>query len=372
MKSGSLFIRGDKVFIINYIIKANILIKSTNELKEFHKRHTAYINLDDDLVYNNKHLLLNGHIYNLLGEEFQQYLTEMRYDYNDIEVDSYEVVSETDNAEIYFESESDSPEYTLKPNVMAFVSRPRIELLPPSDFNGELVNDNTIKWSWDKDYKNIYGHYILNENNLIVAQIPAGVNYYIESSLEYESNYTRKISRYSAEDTSTVSTPVTVMTSKRSETILRNDRLEFKPRDEFSKEEFPIVDERLQAFHSGIGHGLDLKVKDFKNTDDFFDTYRLVSYFLGVSEYDVPIHTPVDFKYKFIVSGKVPELHRFGHLQVVAESYRYNKIKLLIESFIYKAMPVRWKVKIDGYCFRVDPAYLEEIKKFYDNRGGLK
>lgn len=87
---------------------------------------------------------------------------------------------------------------------------------PPSEFKGEAVDDESIKWTWLDNSFNENEFELIGWNDAgqeaVFATLPAGTTEYIEKGLTYLTDYTRSIRAKNTAGTSLAATELTVKT----------------------------------------------------------------------------------------------------------------------------------------------------------------
>lgn len=249
---------------INYTIKAEVYDKIKEEKIYFTQSEETFIDEEVGSIYDIYNMIGSGSIYEFLDHQIDLYAKENGNDLDDYRIDFFEVFTESTDYEIFFAHPENKNEFTLTPKLFVFIPRPEIEKLITPSLNGELLTNTSIKWTFDipSEYLKSCGHYIYDEKDNLIVQLPVGVNHYIESSLKPLSNYTRKVKRYTANKDSLFSEPITV-TTKIDDIESTVDDLRPFEKDWHNETDFETKTiDRLKAFQSGIGEGNDLKLLD--------------------------------------------------------------------------------------------------------------
>lgn len=352
---------------IVYTLKITIYDKTQNKYQDFIRTETYTVERDIQDIYGNSYTLKDGNILDFFKTEIDTYIIEnFLYSRDSIDVETYEVVSNTNGVQVYFSNPEGNNIFTLTPNLVAYIEKPHIVVELPEQFTGLPFDDAAIKWQWTIDNTNTYAHYILDSNNKILAQIPIGLNYYIESGLEYNTPYVRKLVRYTGEHNSAISLPVTVMTNEKSSVPTTLRKYIIKSRDEYSDEDYSSSIERLPVFQSGIGHGVDLLVS--KNDKDITHIpFTLTGYLYGVRRYHDLVYVPVEFDYNFEANGEVPEIHKEGHIRFVLSAYEINAINIKSVGTIYRPMPIKWRIGAIVEYDYIDPQVFQDLINYTNN-----
>jgi hypothetical protein len=353
------------MFVIEYTLKLTTFVKATLEMHYFTRTEQFEVNKNIEEAYNNEILLKAGNILNYFENEIKQYLEENWLTIEQIEVETYEVISNTPGVEVYFKNPEGDNLFTLSPNLIGFVVKPPVVIPVPTNFKGTLIDDTTIQWTWDADSEAKYGHFLLNDKGEIIAQIPVSIHSYIESLLEYDTNYTRMLVKYNDEGTSEPAGPITVKTNEKKTVPSNLKRYIIKPRDEYSEEILEKVTENIEAFQSGIGHGLDLMVDKTKD-DTFHTVFTLSSYLYGTRTYQEPVYGPIPFNYSITAKGEKPELHKEGSVRFVLSAYKFCDIDISSVGKIYEPIDVKWRAGVDISYEYVDPAKLQALQSQVD------
>lgn len=336
---------------LNYTVKVSILNKLTNKTVSFDKSFIESIVKPDTQLYDNVHTLWQGHILELLNSEINAYLHNENISEDDIEVDGYEILSGLTNVDIFFENPDNPNEYTLTPTIKAYVHPVQIILDTPS-LKGELINNTTILWSW-KDDKNL-AHYLLDEKNNIIAQLPVGLSYYTESQLDTNKIYIRKLVSYNAEATSKASTTVSLMTgSTNPESELRQYkclRNTASPLELDDTTDIPL----LEAFHSGIGDGKDCLVTKQTNSD-FYEKFGLDMKVFGTYHKKKSVYDQITFNYRIHCKGKYKALEQPGKMDLILHSYPIEYITYRIYRYGIREISANLRVTCKVRYYKLVP-----------------
>ena len=280
----------------------------------------------------------------MFKDESKAYCDSNNISINDIEIDEFEITSCTDNVNVFFEMDEQEDSMSLRPIIKAYIGAKYEELKTPV-LIGKAYDAHTIEWTWPNDEE--FAHYLVEEpinfNNeedklKIIAQLPIGINRYVETSLEPNTAYTRRIYNYTDDQTSYPSSAVTVIT----ETVEATKTLqEFKiePRYDFttSDEERQIIEENLSAFHSGIGDNNDLKV--YKQMDaDFYQKFKAYFELSGRRLQRERRYDQVGFYYKVCLDAVETVEDRKG--EVTFDLNVYPREEATIKTYMYGTRPV--------------------------------
>lgn len=343
--------------IIQYDIVVTILNIIDNSTCKFKKTFDSEIKATTDaLLYNNYHILSEGvYILDMFENEVDAYCKSMGIESSSIEVDEFEIVSLSSNAEVFFESDNEDNSLSLKPTIKCYV-RPKNPALPEPNLVGTAYDSTTIIWTWPDDEQ--YAHYLVeeaidpdseNDKGKIIAQLPIGATSYTETGLEPNTPYTRRLINYTDEQTSTPSASVTVMT----ETVEASQSLEeyTVPKNyDFTTQdsEREIIEENLEAFHSGIGDNNDLKV--YKQMDaDFYQKFKAYFEITGRRFQREKRYDQVGFNYKICLEATEEIEEQEG--KVTFETDVYPREWVAIEDYMWATLPVTVYARLQATVF---------------------
>ena len=343
--------------IIQYDIVVTILNVIDNSTSKFKKTFDSEITVATDaLLYNNYHILSEGvYILDMFENEVDAYCKSMGIERSSIEVDEFEIVSLSENAEVFFESDGEDNSLSLKPTIKCYV-HPKNAALPEPTLIGTAYDSTTIIWAWPNDEQ--YAHYLVEEaidpnseedKGKIIAQLPIGATSYTETGLEPDTPYTRRLINYTDEQTSTPSASVTVMTgtveasqSLEEYTVPKN--YDFTTQDS----ERDIIEENLEAFHSGIGDNNDLKV--YKQMDaDFYQKFKAYFEITGRRFQREKRYDQVGFNYKICLEATEEIEEQEG--EVTFETDVYPREWVAIEDYMWATLPVTVYARLQATIF---------------------
>ena len=343
--------------IIQYDIVVTILNIIDNSKSKFKKTFDGEITAATDaLLYNNYHILSKGvYILDMFENEVDAYCKSMGIERSSIEVDEFEIVSLSENAEVFFESDGEDNSLSLKPTIKCYI-HPKNAALPEPTLIGTAYDSTTIIWTWPNDEQ--YAHYLVEEaidpnseddKGKIIAQLPIGATSYTETGLEPDTPYTRRLINYTEEQTSTPSASVTVMT----ETVEASQSLEeyTVPKNyDFTTQdsERDIIEENLEAFHSGIGDNNDLKV--YKQMDaDFYQKFKAYFEITGRRFQKEKRYDQVGFNYKICLEATEEIEEQEG--EVTFETDVYPREWVAIEDYMWATLPVTVYARLQATIF---------------------
>lgn len=355
--------------IIQYDIVVTILNIIDNSTSKFKKTFDSEIKAATDaLLYNNYHILSEGvYILDMFEDEVDAYCKSMGIERSSIEVDEFEIVSLSNNSEVFFESDSEDNSLSLKPTIKCYV-HPKNTVLPEPTLIGTAYDSTTIIWTWPNDEQ--YAHYLVeeainpeneNDKGKIIAQLPIGATSYTETGLEPDTPYTRRLINYTDEQTSTPSASVTVMT----ETVEASQSLEeysIPKNYDFTTQdsEREIIEENLEAFHSGIGDSNDLKV--YKQMDaDFYQKFKAYFEITGRRFQREKRYDQVGFNYKICLEATEEVREQEG--EVTFEVDVYPREWVTIEDYMWATAPVEVAARMTATVFLRKPVEKEDTEE---------
>lgn len=357
--------------VIQYDIVVTIVNLTDNSTSTFTKTFENEINTTDALLYNNYHVLSKGvYVLDMFEDEVNAYCTSLGIEKSSIEVDEFEIASLTEKADVFFESEDPSDNnLSLKPIIKCYI-HPKNDALKVPNLVGVAYDSTTIIWSWPDDEQ--YAHYLVEEaidpdteadQSKIIAQLPIGATSYTETGLEPDTPYTRRLINYTDEQTSSPSPSVTVMT----ETVEASESLEsysVAKNYDFTTDdsEREIIEERLVAFHSGVGDNNDLKV--YKQMDaDFYQKFKAYFEITGRRIQREKRYDQVGFNYKICLEAMETIEEQEG--EVTFDIDVYPREEITIEDYMWVTGPVDIKARLTASVFlrkETEATETEEIK----------
>ena len=332
---------------ILYEIVLTIVNLTNNDTKTFNKEFSYTIDAEDELLYNNNHLIgTNVSILSLFKDEVKQYCDDNSITNNNIDIDEFNIISHTDRVDVYFEpgDGQDQNQLSLTPNIKCYVY-PKYEQIPQPILNGEVYDCNTIIWSWKDDG---CAHRLVSDvpdvndtlstTEKVIADIPIGTNTYSEINLQPDTAYVRKLVAYDAERSSDFSPSVTLRTAIAPIDVSLDEYKINKNYDYTSKDtERQYIDERLYAFHSGIGDFNDLKV--YKQMDaDFYQKFKAYIQLRGQRTQKEKMYDSVGFNYKVCLESTEDVQEQKGEVTFDIDAYPRENIS--ISDYMYATKPV--------------------------------
>lgn len=345
---------------IQYDIVVTIINLVSNQTQKFKKTFDYDITAATDaLLYNNYHVISSGvYILDLFTNEVEGYCAQHGILPSSVEVDEFEIVSLTDRIDVFFESpDSADNSLSLRPIIKAYVYPKHDELKIPS-LVGVAYDETTIVWTWPEDEE--YAHYLVEDiepddpkkeesSQRIIAQLPIGINNYIESNLKPDTTYTRRLINYTDEQTSVPSKAVTV----RTETVTPVQSLESYviPKNyDFTTTDLEReqIQENMEAFHSGVGDFNDLKV--YKQMDaDYYQKFKAYFELSGRRFQREKRYEQIGFNYKLCLEAIEEIEEQEGEVTFDVEAYPREWIAL--EDYMWSTAPVLVKTKVKATIF---------------------
>ena len=320
--------------LISYTIKLTVLNNITNSSVIFNKNFESEITtINDNVLYDNYHVLhSNIYVLDLFAQEVKDYCEAEQITSDDVIIDEYEITTLTENVEVFFENPVDINAFTLKPDIKCYIY-PKEPPLPVPNLHGTSYDSNTIVWTWPDDEQ--YAHYLISEpvdftseedKTKIIATIPIGANHYVETGLEPNTAYSRRLINYTDTQTSLPSGEVTVTTETVNPQISLDKYYIEREHDwTITDDEREIVKENLTAFKSGIGDFNDLKV--YKQMDkDFYEKFK--AYFILTGKYTQreKRYDQVGFNYKICLEAKETIEEQEGEVTFKLDAYPWQEM----------------------------------------------
>lgn len=347
---------------IRYDIKVSIANKTNGTSSSFPaKTFETEVTADTDaLLYDNHHILAeNVYLFDIFKDEVEVYSHALGVPVTELEFDSFEVtaLAPPEKYQVYFEFESNEQKQNLKPTIKVYIAPKGSKLQQPT-LKGAALDTNTILWTWDNDE---CAHYLVTEAidpanpddaSKIIAQLPIGVSEYLETPLEPGTAYTRRLISYNDEQYSEVSAACTVWTETVSPDIVLEEyetpRLYDFTIDESQRE---IIEERMKAFHSGVGDFTDLKV--YKQMDaDFYQKFKAYFEITGRRVQREKRYEQVGFWYKVCLDAMERIDEQKG--EVTFDVYAYPREWLRLEDYVWATEPVTIKASFEATVFLRD------------------
>lgn len=320
---------------IKYTVKLSILNKISNLIIDFNKDFKFTIDKPDIQLYDNVHDIWHGYILELMREEVNNYLHSEKINEEDIEIEGYEISTTNVGLDIFFENPVNPTEYTLTPTIKVYVHS-KITEIPIPILNGHLLNNTSIAWTWDKDEN--YAHYITDEKDNILAQLPIGISQYTETQLKPSTAYIRKLISYDADSSSKPSLPIKLFTGKDTEVL---ELKTYSPKhNERSLSDDIILNDKtivpnLKAFKSGIGDNKDCMIIKQSDTN-FYEKFDLQTNIYGIYNKNITLYNQVKFDYRARVDAKYLSQEQDGHCNFILKAYPIEKIKFRVYKYALK------------------------------------
>ena len=262
----------------------------TNELKDLSKTVTKRnVELEKDVPKE----IGKKNLVDYFSKEIKIYCENNNVRQENLSLYGYEIKSKTDIAEVYFNTDDDNL-FVSDPTIMACL----IVTKDMPIITATQLDETTVKWSWEA---NDDIHYLKDEKDQIIYQIPIGINYYIETDLKPYKTYTRYLVAINSIFEEIQSLPCSI-TLKKANIQNEHPVFEVEKRDETIVEIDSGVPSKLKAFQSGIGDNNDCKL--YKSDDiSLSRKFNLLNKIYGVrASNDVKHHT-IKFTYRYKLLG---------------------------------------------------------------------
>ena len=332
---------------IAYEIILTIVNLTNNQTETFQKDFSFDLDgLSDTDLYDNYHMIATKvQMLNLFKKEINKYCRINAITVNNIDIDEFNINSLTDRVDVFFEpGDGDDPnQISLEPNINCYVY-PKYDPLQAPELVGKAYDNNTIIWSWEDDGQ---AHYLVseaidvddeNQQDKIIAQIPIGRNNYTETGLESDTAYTRRLIAYNSEQTSGPSHATTVRTAT-APIDQSLEQYEIPKNYDYTSDdsEREIIQENLEAFHSGVGDYNDLKV--YKQMDaDFYQKFKAYIQLRGSRTQREKRYDSVGFNYKVCLESIETVEEQKGEVTFDIDVYPRENIS--IKDYMYASQPV--------------------------------
>ncbi len=332
---------------IAYEIILTIVNLTNNQTETFQKDFSFDLDgLSDTDLYDNYHMIATKvQMLTLFKKEINKYCRINAITVNNIDIDEFNINSLTDRVDVFFEpGDGDDPnQISLEPNINCYVY-PKYDPLQAPELIGKAYDNNTIIWSWEDDGQ---AHYLVseaidvddeNQQDKIIAQIPIGRNNYTETGLESDTAYTRRLIAYNSEQTSGPSHATTVRTAT-APIDQSLEQYEIPKNYDYTSDdsEREIIQENLEAFHSGVGDYNDLKV--YKQMDaDFYQKFKAYIQLRGSRTQREKRYDSVGFNYKVCLESIETVEEQKGEVTFDIDVYPRENIS--IKDYMYASQPV--------------------------------
>lgn len=318
-----------------YTIKLVVQHKLFGTLDYLTKDFDTSLEINED-DYNNPFIVNSDTVLNMMATEVDKYVTTKNYSKQDIDIVSYEVVTNDDYVNIYFSEEVADNTHTTDPKIE--VSIMPDSLLPsiPQMFTGTVSGTNLIEWKWILSGDNC-AYRMYDQDDKVITEIGVGQNIYLETVTALNQNYARKLVAFNADGESNSTELVSIYMPAESVSNVIPLK-EFALGDTVVREKNPVEKniERLEAFHSGIGDNLDLLPQQV-NEIRISEKFKLDVSLTGFKTQNVKLFTAIPFVYKLVATGRqnIPGLIDTDVMLNVIPWIDSN-IKFKLESHVYE------------------------------------
>lgn len=326
------------MFEIKYTVKVTLLIKKSSAYEDLMDTFTKNLDLPEDKLYGSFQELQNGYILDILKDKVESYLKETNLTINDIEVDSYEVISNTEGVQVFFENPYKDSEFTLSPIIKAYIP-PKVVAIEEPILKGKALDTETIVWSFESS--SVYAHYLLDDKDKVIAEVPINVDHYIETKLSPSTTYTRKLVSYDASGSSKPSANVSITTNERKPNLNLKNYNE-KRNETFDKTLVNTENTKITAFHSGTGDEEDLFVS--KEPYDFHEKFSMNINISGVNYKKKTVYDAIDFKYKIHAKAEYNSQEQNGDIDLILHAYPVEHINYRIYKYGLKPIKANYRV----------------------------
>lgn len=344
---------------IRYDIKVSIANKNTGTCSSFPAKtlEAEITAATDALLYDNHHIIAEDvYLFDIFKEEVETYSNALGVPVTELEFDSFEVIAlaPPEQYQVYFDFDSNKQKQQLRPTIKVYIAPKESRLSKPT-LTGAALDKNSILWQWDDDG---YAHYLVieaidpdnpDDADKIIAQLPIGVHEYIETPLEPGTAYTRRLIAYTATQYSEVSSACTIWTETASPDVILSQyetpRLYDFTIDESERE---VIEERMKAFHSGVGDFTDLKV--YKQMDaDFYQKFKAYFEITGRRVQREKRYEQVGFWYKVCLDAMERIDEQEG--EVTFDIYAYPREWLRLEDYVWATEDVQVQAMFEATVF---------------------
>lgn len=291
---------------VKYTIKLFMEYIPTGEIVEFNKKITKK---KVDVIENESVFVDQKIITDYFKRQIDKFEKENSKD--ELVIDGYEISSNTKNINIYFDSES-VDDLDIEPRIMAYYSTDDITQL-----YSEQIGNYTTRWYWDDDKK---AHYIVDEEEAIIAHLPIGVNEYIESDMMHNTVYSRFLISYDNEFNHLKSNECNITLSQIKDNVVYKRYFQMAKRHEEISPKEKKVTKRLKAFKTGIGDFDDCKIEKPKDLT-YIKKFKIKNKIYGLKATKGIKKNTVKFFYRYKLEGIVEEATYDANYEIVATRY---------------------------------------------------
>ena len=177
-------------------------------------------------------------------------------------------------------------------------------LSTPTQFRATVINETAALWEWNATPENDTVKYrVYDSNGEILFETGVGITEFFEENLIPNTHYLHSVQAFADNGISLKSNNAEITMPNAPEQL----QLTIEP-DAWNLDNIvypiiqPLIQERLSAFQSGIGNGLDLKLNMNPNAvskEKFNYSYQVK----GIYEEQLNVYEKMYFKYRFNVTG---------------------------------------------------------------------
>ena len=289
-----------------YIISVDIQNRINGKTEKLSKKIIGEVDINEE-TYLTEFRIADDQPFFYVQEVIMDYCNENNVNIEDLDILKFSVSSNDPDVIVYFEK-ANTQELIVRAPIYAYIKNPQGYLLTPGNFSGEAIDKNSIRWTWNIVEGCAYRIY--NVNGDVIAHIGVGITEYIEENLTPNTNYTRAIEAYNADEVSPLSEYFTATT------LPEETEEDLKPFSVSVIEDVnltPINEPgRSRYIKSGIGEGDDLKVSISNINEETFSCTATITPCDIISEEE---YNEIPFIYRQRSEGEVEKICSFGHIK---------------------------------------------------------
>lgn len=344
----------DTIVIIPYKCTIKIMNNKSNVSVKFHKEFSYNTEHIHSYCVGKNFLLYEGNAIKLFSEEIATYLINNSITIKDISIETFQATSTNDNVKIIIDKGTDE-EFDFSLKIYAYYSFKDSIQTPRLLFE---ILSSTVMLKLDDP--NV-AYKIVDDKENLIANLPIGTTTYTEPIVE--GGYKRKALAYNEYFESDYS-PLVELNFKETPTKESDDYIKFAPIYEKNNNinEIVEVDERLKAFKSGIGNGLDLKV--YKPNDiDYSTRADLFANLYGVYYDTVSSLQKTTFNYRIEYKGEESYSEINGELEFILKATGNDFLKVRVYRYATKPEVIKAKVSASvSYYKNVSGTWTQKTK----------
>lgn len=205
---------------------------------------------------------------------------------------------------------------------------------PPFNLFGHPISDTVIEWQWEMQDA-CDGFKLVDENGQLIAVVDATQRVYRETGLYPGTTYLRRVIAFNQDGDSIPSDLASATT------------LDEQVPDDYVCHVIDTVreGERLRAFQSGVGDGMDLKVKRPARTAPEHFTYE--AQLIGEIPEDLPVYDQVKFNLRYRAEGEQITPFHDGEFKGILGVYPGRKYDVTVRAFAQVPQEFHWQAHAD-------------------------